>query len=101
MIGSGSWAGNTSEADSGRNQEKISWYVRDEEMIDQIQKMSHNPYYLQSVKFDPDRLFMSSDINEVVDSADVPDFLYSICFFYARNHKTNDLFRKQVHNNSY
>ncbi len=80
MIGSGSWATALVKLILN-NQEKISWYVREEEMIDQIQKMSHNPYYLQDVKFDPDRLFMSSDINEVVDSADVLIFCIPSAFF--------------------
>ncbi len=80
MIGSGSWATALVKL-LLNNQERIAWYVRDDDMIDQIQKISHNPYYLQSVTFDPDRLFMSSDMNEVVEQADVLVFCIPSAFF--------------------
>ena len=80
MIGSGSWATALAKL-LLNNKEKISWYVRDDEMIDQINKSKHNPYYLQAVKFDPDRIEMSSDINEVIEGADVLVFCVPSAYF--------------------
>jgi len=82
MIGSGSWATALTKLILN-NQKKISWYIRDDRMIDEINKVKHNPYYLQAVKFDPDRLFMSSDINEIIESADVLVFCIPSAYFLA------------------
>ena len=82
MIGSGSWATALSKL-LLNNQEKISWYVRDDEMIDQMKKSYHNPYYLQAFKFDPERIVFSSDINEIIDSADVLVFCVPSAYFLS------------------
>ncbi len=82
MIGSGSWATALSKL-LLNNQETISWYVRDDEMIDQMKKSSHNPYYLPAFKFDPARILFSSDINEIIDSADVLVFCVPSAYFLS------------------
>ena len=70
MIGSGSWA--TALVKLLLNhQEEISWHIRDKKAIAHIQKYHHNKNYLQSVNLDPTRLKMSTDINEVIENADV------------------------------
>jgi glycerol-3-phosphate dehydrogenase (NAD(P)+) len=80
MIGSGSWATALAKL-LLNNQERISWYLRDDEMIDQMNVSRHNPYYLPSVKFDPNRIFFSSDINEIIESADVLVFCIPSAYF--------------------
>ena len=70
MIGSGSWATAIIKL-LLNHQQKIAWYIRDEKKIEQIVKSAHNPSYLQSVYLDPARLEMSSDLNAVVEGADV------------------------------
>ena len=70
MIGSGSWATALIKL-LLNHQPKLSWYLRDERKIEQILKSAHNPSYLQSVYLDPKRLEMSSDLNAVVEGADV------------------------------
>ncbi len=80
MIGSGSWATALAKL-LLNNQQKISWYVRDDEMIEHIKRSHHNPYYLPAVKFDPDRIYMSSDISEIADSADVLVFCIPSAYF--------------------
>jgi len=82
MIGSGSWATALTKL-LLTNQEKIAWYVRDNEMIDHIKITKHNPYYLTAVQFDPERISLSSDINEVIDSADVLVFCIPSAYFLA------------------
>ncbi len=88
MIGSGSWATALAKV-LLVNQKNISWYVRDDEMIDHIKKTGHNPYYLTAVQFDPDRIKLSSDINEVIDSADVLVFCIPSAYFLAEAEKIN------------
>lgn len=80
MIGSGSWATALSKILLS-NQDRISWYVRSDEIIDQMVKSQHNPHYLPSFKFDPNRIFFSSDINEIIDSADVLVFCVPSAYF--------------------
>ena len=80
LIGGGSWA--TALAKLLLNhQEKISWYIRDEESIDILKSTGHNPFYLQAVQFDPKRLELSTDINEVICNADVLLFAIPSAYF--------------------
>lgn len=80
MIGGGSWA--TALAKLLLNhQQRISWFIRDESVIESIQKRGHNPYYLQAVEFDTDRIDLSSDINEVIDTSDVLVFAIPSAYF--------------------
>lgn len=80
LIGGGSWA--TALAKLLLNhQEKISWYIRDEESIGILKKTGHNPFYLQAVQFDADRLELSTDINEVISNADVLLFAIPSAYF--------------------
>jgi glycerol-3-phosphate dehydrogenase (NAD(P)+) len=80
MIGSGSWA--TALVKLLLNhQQSIEWYVRNEKNIDRINKEAHNPFYLQSVFLDPERLNMSNDINVVVKNADVLIFCTPSAYF--------------------
>ncbi len=80
VIGSGSWA--TALVKLVLNNHKpVRWFVRDNELIDHIQKRGHNPYYLPTVDFEPSELIMSSDINEVVSGADVLIFCIPSAYF--------------------
>ena len=95
MIGSGTWATALTKL-LLNNHEKISWYVREEEMIRQMRKTHRNPYYLSSVEFNPERIFFSSDINEIIDSSDVLLFCIPSTYFLLEmapvNRTMNDKF---------
>lgn len=82
VIGSGSWATALTKL-LLTTQKTISWYVRDDEMIAHIRETSHNPYYLTAVQFDPEKILMSSDINEIIDSADVLVFCIPSAYFLS------------------
>lgn len=82
MIGSGSWATALVKLLLNKQQE-VSWYVRDDEIIDHIKETGHNPYYLTAVQFDPNRINLSSDINETIRSADVLLFCIPSAYFMA------------------
>src|SRR5690554_1509571 len=69
IVGSGSWA--TAIAKMVLiNEDHIYWYFRNPDHIEQFKKNKHNPNYLQSVRFDTDKITFSSDINEVVENSD-------------------------------
>ncbi len=80
MIGSGSWATALIKL-LLNHQQSIGWYLRDEKKIEQVRKTAHNPFYLQSVYLDSDRLQMSTDLNEVVSNADVLVFCTPSAYF--------------------
>ncbi|MEN6619177.1 MAG: NAD(P)H-dependent glycerol-3-phosphate dehydrogenase [Rikenellaceae bacterium] len=88
MIGSGSWATALVKLLLNNHQE-IFWYVRDDEMIDHMKKTGHNPFYLTAVQFDTNRIMLSSDINEIVDSSDVLILCIPSVYFMAEVVKIN------------
>jgi glycerol-3-phosphate dehydrogenase (NAD(P)+) len=63
------------------HQEKIAWFIRDQKNIDRVMKNHRNKVYLSSVILEPDRLMMSTDINEVVSWADVLFFCIPSAYF--------------------
>lgn len=69
ILGGGSWA--TAIAKMVLNKaERINWYIRREDRIEDFKRLHHNPAYLTSVHFDIDRIQFSSDINKVVQESD-------------------------------
>lgn len=70
MIGGGSWATALAKilTDNGNT---IHWYIRNEKTIGYLQKRRHNPHYLGAAYFDIAQIKLSSNIAEVVNSADV------------------------------
>jgi len=70
IIGSGSWATALAKI-LLNNVERISWYFRNPDAIDQFKKFKHNPNYLRGVEFDISRIDFYNDINEAIQSAEV------------------------------
>jgi glycerol-3-phosphate dehydrogenase (NAD(P)+) len=65
VMGGGSWATAIAKILLERN-ERIWWYLRRDDRIEDFKRLGHNPAYLTSVHFDVNRITFSSDINEVV-----------------------------------
>lgn len=82
VLGGGSWATAIVKMLS-ENMDRIGWYMRNEDAVEHIKKHQHNPNYLSSVEFNPDQLFVSTDINEVVESADIVIFAIPSAFLSA------------------
>ena len=69
VLGSGSWATALAKL-LLKNCDRIGWYFRSEDKIEEFRKYGHNPSYLTDVSFDTDRIDFSADINEVAAGAD-------------------------------
>lgn len=70
LIGSGSWATAIAKM-IHNNTDKLHWYIREPEIIEQMRLHRHNPLYLSSVQFDINRLQISNDIDQTVTNADI------------------------------
>ncbi len=69
IIGGGSWATAIAKMVL-TNTDKINWYMRRNDRIDEFRQFGHNPAYLSSVKFDIDRIYFSSNLNDIVKKSD-------------------------------
>lgn len=68
-MGGGSWATALAKLLLADNKE-IYWYMRRPDRIADFKALGRNPVYLSDVKFDIDRIYFSSDINEICTIAD-------------------------------
>ena len=69
VIGGGSWATAIIKILSA-NLEHIHWWVREEEIVEGVNKYGHNPKYLSSTFIDPKDVKVSNNIRSVVAKAD-------------------------------
>lgn len=69
VIGAGSWATALSKLLLSGN-DRINWYIRTPERIEEFKRYHRNPVYLSDVTFDTARIDFFSDINEAVADAD-------------------------------
>ena len=69
VIGGGSWATAIVKM-LCENLGEVGWYLRSESVLEHIKNEGHNPHYLSAVEFDPSKLKLSNDINEIVTYAD-------------------------------
>ncbi len=70
LIGSGSWA--TAIAKMLLcNVDRLNWHVRNPKNIEAFRTTGRNPSYLSSVEFNTQKIFFSSDVNEIVENSDV------------------------------
>ena len=74
IFGGGSWATAIAKIVM-HHEEKITWYMRREDRIEDFKRLHHNPAYLTGLHFDVDRINFSNDINEVVKNNDTLIFV--------------------------
>ncbi len=70
IVGSGSWATALAKI-LLNNVDRIAWYFRNPESIEQFKRFKHNPSYLRGVEFDINRIDFYSDISEICEKSDV------------------------------
>lgn len=70
ILGSGSWATALAKIVLC-NQDRIHWFIRRQEVIDEFVKTGKNPTYLNNLRFDTNRIQFSNDINKVIAASDI------------------------------
>lgn len=83
VLGGGSWATAIAKIVM-HHEEKITWYMRRDDRIEDFKRMHHNPAYLTGLHFETDRINFSSDINEVVKNNDT--LIFVIPSPYIKSH---------------
>lgn len=69
VIGSGTWATALAKIVLMKNN-RINWFIRKTEAIDEFYELGHNPTYLPNVKFDLTKISFSSNIERTVKDSD-------------------------------
>ena len=70
VLGGGSWATAIVKMLT-ENLDTVNWWMRDAECAEHIRKFKHNPRYIQSIQFDPNKLNIDTDIQKIVDQSDI------------------------------
>ncbi|MGL4992902.1 MAG: NAD(P)H-dependent glycerol-3-phosphate dehydrogenase [Bacteroidales bacterium] len=70
ILGGGSWATAIAKLILN-NTERVSWYMRRKDRIEDFKREGSNPAYLSGVKFDVSRIDFSTNINHVVKNSDI------------------------------
>lgn len=96
MLGSGSWATALAKLLLD-NTDRLTWYVRRQEHIDDFIKYRRNPGYLSDVVFDTARIDFTSDISEACLRADTIVVAIPSPYVKAEAEKiTTDISRKNI-----
>ena len=74
VIGGGSWATAIAKIVM-RHEEKINWYMRRDDRIEEFKQLGHNPGYLTMQHFDVSRINFSSDLNKIIEQSDTLIFV--------------------------
>ena len=59
------------EGKTNNNNEKINWYIRRDDVIDEIKKHHHNPNYLSSVQLDASAIDFYSNIASAIEKSSI------------------------------
>lgn len=70
VIGSGSWATALVKI-LGEGPVTVSWWMRSAEMVEHINRFSHNPRYLSDVQVDTNKVNASNDLRAVIAASDL------------------------------
>ncbi len=90
ILGGGSWAtAIVKMLNDSENSRTLNWYIRNSENINHIKKYRHNKYYLSSVELNTDQLYLSDDINDVIQKSDILIFAIPSAFIKNALSKNN------------
>lgn len=79
VFGGGSWATAIVKM-LCENLDHVGWYMRNQSAIDYINENEHNPNYLSSAELDVNKLYLSSNINDLVAYGDILIFAIPSAF---------------------
>ncbi len=69
IMGGGSWATALAKIVLS-TQDRINWYMRRTDQVEDFLQSGHNPSYLSAVKFETDHIRFYTDINEITNDSD-------------------------------
>jgi glycerol-3-phosphate dehydrogenase (NAD(P)+) len=100
VIGDGSW-GTAIVKILAENTEKINWWVKDDYVKNYIKINSYSPKHLTSIKFNPNQLNITTDINQLIEDSDyiivvVPSIYIKSCFEKINTNLTGKTFFSAV-----
>ena len=95
VIGGGSWATAIVKM-LCENMNEVGWYMRSQYIIEHIKQNKHKPNYLSSAYFDPNKLFFSENINEIINYADYLIFAVPSAFVQSELEKINVSLKDKV-----
>ncbi len=70
VIGGGSWATAIVKMLCNNIEGKVYWWMRNADKANYINKYHHNPRYLSSIQFEKEKIGVSTNLVEVLDSSD-------------------------------
>ncbi|MFR9651005.1 MAG: NAD(P)H-dependent glycerol-3-phosphate dehydrogenase [Rikenellaceae bacterium] len=70
VIGYGSWATAIVKM-LCQGEKRVGWHIRNEGVLEIVTQEARNPKYLREVEFNLDKLYLSSDINDIVAKHDI------------------------------
>jgi glycerol-3-phosphate dehydrogenase (NAD(P)+) len=95
VFGGGSWATAIVKM-LCENLDQVGWYMRNENTIQYIKENEHNPNYLSSAEFDVNKLFLSSNIDEMVEYAEILIFAIPSAFLKEELDKISKDFSDKI-----
>lgn len=95
VFGGGSWATAIVKM-LCENIDEVGWYMRNEDAIEYIKKNEHNPNYLSSAVLEINKLKLSSDINEIVQYAEILIFVIPSAFVKTELNKITEDFSSKI-----
>ena len=70
VIGGGSWATALVKILTN-NVDTVHWWMRNKDSVEFLKQYQRNPRYLSSVKFDADRISVTTDLQSVIDKSEI------------------------------
>ena len=95
VFGGGSWATALVKMLS-ENLDQIGWYMRSVYASEYIKNKEHNPNYLSSVTFNPDQLYLSNTIDDIISFADYLIFAIPSAYLYEEMQKATVSFKNKI-----
>lgn len=95
VLGGGSWATAIVKMLT-ENLDSIIWYMRNSDAIEYIETEKHNPNYLSSVEFHTEQLVLTSDMNWVINEADILIFAIPSAFLELELQKASSSLKAKI-----